>query len=556
MPNILTPVSLWSNFDTSLETLPESVSSSEHGEVVFERLKISGRQTENGRVKIAVAFAYNRQSLSSDAVLIFPDSNKTVDDSILEFFVNHGYCALMVDYRGKWKDCDFYTEYPEDVAYANTAECGRRKDYVDDSADKTSWYEWVAVGLYASKYLSERIKGDKIAVVGVHDGGEIAWQLGVAGNFKCIVPVRAVGWRAYRGIHKYSPEELNLDEERYRFIAGIDSQSYAPNVKCPVLMLCALYDREVDYDRAFDTFSRINSDYISESSIAYSVKCGAGIDSYGVADMFLFLDKNLKNRQVFIPKPPVIAVEADENSNLVARTKFDNLGVVANSRLYLAEDSVDSSLRDWTVCREMGKSDTDFLYFLDVYEKTGTIFALNRVKYSNGFTVWSKMAVKKLSGRFRNNRCKCRVLYTDNDGAGNFFIEAKDGGVGGVFFPDDSVLPRVVTKVKGVKGLYSEYGLSSLRLNNPGFTPSANNLLSLDIFCDENAEFVFTVTDVRSEEEFINTLNIIGGVWQTVILDGKAFKSASGTTLSNFEGDYKITFNCPVGFAINNIMWL
>ena len=91
--------------------------------------------------------------------------------------MSRGYSALMVDYRGEWENSEFFTKYPEDISYANTAKCGRTKDYVDDSADKTCWYEWVAVGLFAIKYLRERVQSDKIAVVGIRDGGEIAWKL-------------------------------------------------------------------------------------------------------------------------------------------------------------------------------------------------------------------------------------------------------------------------------------------------------------------------------------------------------------------------------------------
>ena len=51
--------------------------------------------------------------MSQEAVLILPDSNKTVDSQMLEFFVSRGYSALMVDYRGEWENSEFFTKYPE-----------------------------------------------------------------------------------------------------------------------------------------------------------------------------------------------------------------------------------------------------------------------------------------------------------------------------------------------------------------------------------------------------------------------------------------------------------
>ena len=227
MPKILTPLSLFNNLDVSLPTFPVILSSKQTDDVRIEYMNFSGRETGCGRVQIAAAFAYDVQSPAAGTVLIFPDSTDTIDEEVLRFFVTCGYTALMVDYRGEWKDTVFSTRYPSNVSYANTAKCGRQKDYVDDSADKTSWFEWVGIGLYARKFIQERTGSRNIAVVGIRDGGEIAWKLGVAGEFSCIIPVCAAGWKAYNGISKYLNEDPDLDEERYRFIAGIDSQAYA-----------------------------------------------------------------------------------------------------------------------------------------------------------------------------------------------------------------------------------------------------------------------------------------------------------------------------------------
>lgn len=558
MPKILTPLSLFKDFDVSLPTFPVTLSSNQIDDMRIEHVNISGRETGCGRVQIAASFAYDVQSPAAGTVLIFPDSTETIDEEILKFFVSHGYTALMVDYRGEWKDATFVTRYPGNVAYANTAKCGRQKDYVDDSADKTCWYEWVGIGLYARKYITERTGSDKIAVVGLRDGGEIAWKLGVAGDFSCIIPVCAAGWKAYHGIGKYSNDDPELDEERYRFIAGIDSQAYAPHVKCPVLMLCSTNDKRFDYDRAYDTFSRINQEHIKESALSFSLKSSSNIGAKSIADMFLILDKNLKNRQVFIPTPPEITVLTDERQNLIARVKFDGKGIAESCRLYLAEDSIDAALREWCVCPEKGrKSESVFEYYLNVYEKTTTIFVLCSVKYLNGFTVWSKMNVKKLKGLFRNTKCKCRVLFNDKDVADDFSVaDTKSHSVGGIFFPNEEILPRLVTKSRCVKGLYSPCGLSTFRTSNPRFAPSNNSVLSLDFFSDETSKLTLTFTDIASGEEYVYVVGVIGGAWQTVTTESKNFKTANGVPLAAFTGDMQFTLTCPVGYAVNNIMWL
>ena len=555
MPNILTPVSLWNNFDCSLDLQSEKVFDGVYNGLHIERVTFLGRDTGAGRVKIAAAFAGDAASSVNGTVLILPDSKDTIDLELLKFFVKHGYSALMVDYRGEYGECEFYTRYPENVSYANTQSCGRFKDYVDDSADKTSWYEWVAVGLYARKYIAERTGSEDIAVLGIRDGGEIAWKLAVAGNFKCAIPVCAAGWKAYNGINKYSQKEVDMDEERYRFIAGVDSQAYAPYVKCPVLMLCSTNDELFEYDRAYDTFSRINPGFIKESAIAYSMQCHAVIGPTGVNDMFLFLDKNLKNRQVFIPKPVELTVELDEDSNLIARASVDDHGVVEFCQMYLAEDCIDSALREWSLCPV--KDESTHEYFLNIYEKVSTIFVLCRVKYVNGFTVWSKMAVKKISGKFRNMQTKYRVIYSDKNGVDGFSVaEPSSYAIGGMFLADENIMPQLVTKAKGICGVYSKLGLTTYRMGNPQFAANSTNVLSLDLFCDNNSQITLTIKNLATGDEYVCKTAVVGGAWQSAILESKSFKTAGGVPLTDFTGDLKFTVNCGEGFAVNNIMWL
>lgn len=558
MANILTPLSLWGQFDDSLPTNAEIISATETDGVVIERVSFLGRNTDDGRVKIAAAFAYDSVSPALETVIVFSDSVDTIDEGVLKLFVSRGYSALMVDYRGKWKDCDFFTQYPECIGYANTRMCGRYKDFVDESADVTSWYEWVAVGIYACKYVRERTGGSGIAVVGMHDGGEIAWKVGAAVKLSCIIPACAAGWKAYAGVSKYLNEEPQLDSERYRFIAGIDSQAYAPYVKCPVLMLCSTNDERFDYDRAYDTFSRINPEFSEQSAISYSVRCNSGIGEKSVNDMFMFLDKYLKKRQVFIPKPAEVTVEMDKKANLVARVNFDDRGIVEKCNVYLAEDNIVSYLREWVKCPFLEKISThEQVFGLNVYEKTSTVYVLCYVTYSNGFTVWSKMAVKKLSGKFRNMQTRCRVMYTNTDGTAGFCIASpKEKGIGGVFFPDSSKLPSLVTKAKGIKGLYCDGGLSTYRMNTPRYAPLTGSMLSLDVFCDGDAAFTVTVTELSTREDYVYTANLAGGVWQKLVLECKNLKTEGGMPLAAFTPNMKLTVNSEEKFAINNAMWL
>ncbi|MDE7182603.1 MAG: hypothetical protein K2O41_06225 [Clostridia bacterium] len=558
MPNIITPTTLCDNFDDSLDltaiTLKETVSDG----VKLESVSFLGRETGDGRVKIFGVFASDEKAPAAETVLILPDSTDGIDTDLLKLFVKRGYSAFMVDYRGEWEDTEFCTLYPSVIDYANASRCGRRKDFVDDSADKTCWFEWVAVGIYAQKYIKERTLSNDIAVLGIRDGGEVAWKLGVAKQFSCIVTACAAGWKAYSGMSKYKPVEQELDEERYRFIGGIDSQAYAPYVKSPVLMLCSTNDGRFDYDRAYDTFSRINHEFADDSVITYSVRCDASIDSKSTDDMFMFLNKHLKHRQVFIPKPAELNVTIDVDDNLIANLKFDSQGIVEDYGMFLAEDSIDSSVRDWTACEPKRKiSETEHEFFLDIYDKTSTIFVLGFARYTNGFTIWSKIAVKKISGSFRNTVGKCRVLYSSREGVEGFKVaDPRTQAHGGIFFTDDVMVPQLVTKAKGIKGIYSVCGLTTYRINNPKFAPVNGNVLKIDIFCDSTQEVLFSLDDVESGETYKYSQSVLGGVWQSILLKSKLFKTVNGVALDDYVRSLKFCITCEGEFAVNNVMWL
>ena len=518
MPNILTPVSLWKNFDDSLPADEQILIEKTDGGQKIQYLNFYGRETGAGRVKIYAAFMCDANAPSDDVVILLPDSVAGIDEKLMRFFVKRGYSVLMPDYRGEW-ECENFTVYPENISYANLKKCGKHKDFVEEDAVHTSWYEWVAVARYSYNYLKGREGVGKIGVVGIRDGGEIAWKLAASVELACMITVCAAGWKTYHGFCKFGSQEPVLDEERYRYIAGIDSQAYAPFVKCPVLMLCSTNDERFDYDRAYDTFSRINENYLALSVISYSVHCNGCIDVQGTKDMFLFLDRFVRERQVFLPKPATISVIADEEQNLVARAEFDEQGVPEEFGMYMAEDCIDPVMREWTPAPYKGGEGCARDFYLNIYEKTTVVFAFCYARYTNGFTVWSRMTVRKVSGKFKNMRKRCRVIYNAKSGADSLSIADRSFALAGIFLTSEAVLPQVVEKADGLKGAYSVCGLMTYRLNNPGYAPTEDAILKLDVICDNPADVIFEMQDVKSGENYACVHNIAGGIWQSLLLE-------------------------------------
>lgn len=557
MANILTPAALWGNFNADLDVLPVTLGERTEDGVKYDTVKFSGRDTGMGRVSVFGVLASDEKNPSERCILVLCDSKDKVDEKLLCYLVKNGYSALCVDYAGIKEDTDRFTEYPANVEYANLSKCGRHKDYADDSADKTCWYEWVAVGIYAHKYLSEKFHTENIGLLGIADGGEIAWKLAYAAKFSCLVTVNACGWLAYKGFAKFEGKEPQFDDERYRFVAGIDSQSYAPYVKCPVLILCSACNPDFDCDRAYDTFSRINPEYATKSFISYSVNSGSQINYGATSDMFKFFAINLNGNERFIPRPAKISVSSDEEQNLVCRVICDNSLLVEKCEVFFATDNYDYVTREWCPAplkKVINANESE--HFLNVYEKASLLFVVCNVTYSGGFTVWSKIAVKKISGKFRNSRAKSKIIYNNKFGAECFVVnDDATNAVSGVFLPDNEAFPALI-EMNGLSGVYSKYGLKTNRIKSAQFLPSQDSILKFDITA-ENNEVVEVMLKSRTDGNIYSVkLNVVGGVWQSQMLSAKMLKNQNGVSLVSYTQCDTLIIVCSGKYALNNLIWL
>ena len=176
---ILTPITLWNDFNDSLPVNEQIVDEWTEEKSVFRKVRLSGRSVGASRVNIFALFGMPSEGNSIPALLILPDCDHTADIALIRRFVQKGYAVLMPDYRGEFSESEGkeYTVYPEEIAYANYERAGRHLDFAEPSAVETSWYEWVAVARYCVRYLRANAQISKIGVIGLKAGGDIAWQL-------------------------------------------------------------------------------------------------------------------------------------------------------------------------------------------------------------------------------------------------------------------------------------------------------------------------------------------------------------------------------------------
>ena len=564
---ILSAVALWKKYNTDSPLREREWGLEIRNRHVYTHVQFSGHCVEDGETRIYARFGEPFGTGKKPAVLFLPDVGESCDEELMGYFIDRGYAVLVPDYCacGGEEGSEFCTTFPPSLAYANFKTAKGVYDLKNLETEKTAWFEWTYVALYAIKYLQSRRDIGNIGVVGVRKGGEIAWQTMLSPDVKCGVPINAVGWRSFLNIPKFNVNEATRfsDEER-QYIAGIEAQSYAPYVQCPVLMLCALRDHEFDCDRAYDTYSRIGNE--DGNALLYSLDTGACIGPNGLTDMDLFLEKNLKGREIYLPATLNVVVEQD-GDELDVRVECDKEGILEETGVFYAESKVTtkSPYRDWhRIFKAPGRTVKDGVAHCRIKPFSGADagYVYAYAKYINGFRVTSKIVCKRLANP-NPNAVRSHHLFGGTEMDCFSIAEYQESAIGGIFLEKEAI-PKTVLGYGGIHGAYSVGGIRTYKISSPRYVPEENAFLSFDVYSKttQDIQVSIEVANVETEEErYVCEVEVKGGgKWKRIILKPVHFKGEKcGYTLENFYHGSALVFNCAgeeKEFSVTNIIWL
>lgn len=556
---ILSPVMLWQDFDAN-EPLRESKTGEEvYGDVVYSDIYFSGRRTSSGNVRVYGVLARSKTAAKKSqkgAILILPDLCDTVNLEVINIYVNQGYTVLMVDYRGEWPGCENYTKYPDCISYANYKNVLDRVDSVPTNAKQTCWYEWVAVAKYAVSFLSSQLDIDTIGVLGLRNGANVGWILcGTDARVSCFVPLFGAGWRGYKGVYKNAEGDLIPDDEKLKFLAGIDAHAYAQYVKCPVLYMTATNSPDFDFDRATDTLYRISPETKCYANFTPTLRDVLNRESRRNID--LFFAKNLLNFKAVFPEEPVLtAMVEDGVVSCELELDYSDIKRPKNITVYIAEDGEDPSTREWktaTMLKGVREDKKSFTYTISGNCSFITMFAV--VEYRSGVTLSSKVVSKKTVNQAARPQ---KLLYSTKDKLGTFTLyNMRDRALGGIFFEKTDGL-NYVEGGSNISGIYSPYGLISYKLNNRTVSLNDGSILFLDVYCEEFTRLKLVLMSKKGSEEsedYVATVDIKGGsIWQKISVKANDFKSDLRVSIKDYSAVYALRLETETTCVFNNLL--
>lgn len=558
-PIILSPVMLWENFDATLPLKESNIGEEVYGDVVYRDMYFSGRETGEGRVRIFGVYAKSKSTgkkSNKGAILILPDISETVDYDVINVYVSQGYSVLMVDYRGRWENTENYTKYPDSISYANYLDSCENQDSVSETAKETCWYEWASVAKYAVSFLKSRLEVEKIGVLGIRNGANIGWMLcGTDARVDCFVPLFGAGWRGYRGVYKNGDEELRADDDKLRFLAGVDAHAYAQYVKCPTFYMTATNSPDFDFDRSVDTMIRISENVVNYTNYTpcfhdvLNKNCRRNVD--------LFFAKYLLDFKLLFPEEPVLTcmVEGD-TVTCDLELDFSDLKRPKTISVYVAEGGVNPANRDWQTAKMLKGLREDKKSF--TYKITGncefvTLYAV--VEYRSGVTLSSKALCKKVS-----NACPFpqKLLYSSKDKLASFTAyNLKNKATAGLYFQETDEL-SYSQGANGISGISSPYGIVSYRMNNQNVAITSNSLVLVDVYTEEFTSLKITLmveTSLIETTDYSYTVDLRGGpIWQNVSVKASEFKNSSRFSIKDFTKVVGIRFESENNCIYNNIL--
>lgn len=589
---IVSPLMLWKKFDLTqeLHAAARETGASEAGFPVWD-VYFDGHLLDDGeRVRVFARFSRPKGGEKVPAIVLLPDACEDGKD-LSDYFVSRGYAVIVPDYCGKRVAnageesgvCDAkeraeenetqsteenamrYTRYPSAVSYAEYENADTLDRLTGNSAEESCWAEWAYVALYAAEYLKSREDVAKIAVAGVRLGGEIAWMTLLSPDISCGVAINAIGWRSHLSSPKFGGDPLDStgeDAEAVRaFIAGVEAESYAPFVHCPVLMCCATEDSFFDCDRAYDTFVRLGN--ADGSAIVYSSDSGGCIDPSALVSLDLFFERHLKGRQIFIPKPVDLTVSEGANGAIEIRAQADEDALVKNISVYYAEgrSGQKSSRRAWQKIKRSLETEIKgnrVECVCQPFAGAEYAFCYASAEFINGFKTVSPVIGKKLSEKSAS-AVRSRVISSGEKE--DFSVaDCKNNSVGGIFL-EKEIMPETASGYGGIAGVCSPAGIRTYRIGSPRFCSEEGAALKADAYSREDTSVKITVETEEDDGAYSAAFAIKGGgKWKRLILRAEEFKKqTTGEPLKSFCSGVALVVRSEEGkepVLITNLLWL
>ena len=251
----------------------------------------------------------------------------------------------------------------------------------------------------------------------------------------------------------------------------------------------------------------------------------------------------------------------DGEDELKVRCNYDVEGDPIECGIFYSEKTDSFRARDWTrvlgTLREM--KDSSVVFPLEVYERSQKVLVYTFVRYSNGFSVTSKIQEVTLKKPYRNARLKSRILYSGAEGvAGVACFRRRASSVADCFTDGTRADVKLLEGYGGIVGVNTANGVISYRVSEPRFQPAEGACFQFDAYCAQGGALnVVFYMDADELKGFSCSVEVpAGGKWKNFLFRSTDFKSETGASLPDFSQAVSVVFLGEGDVLVNNLKWL
>ncbi len=544
---ILTPNQLWADYNPDSTTLQIAFQEyKDLGEFYSIKGYFNGDTYADGTIRIFFHGFLPKIKCKKMVIIADGHAGKLLE-SDLSSIVKHEFGVLYFDYRGDMQNDLPHTIYPPSVDYANLLHAGKHLDYAIPTAKDTCVFVWTKVCRRVISLAQQLIGKDSlIYILGLRRGADIAWQTAATDSrVNGLIAVFNAGWKEYANFHKFSEKDIELTDERERWLTGCASQTYAKLVKCPTLFVGTTNCDLTPVDRLENTLNIV----AEKASVTKCICAGLTSNIYQSAVMLVPEWLERTSFKAPMPKTPLLDIGVVDKKFIV-KVECDKEEPIEENCAYYCYDELNPRLRNWRklTLDEKGKGE------IPVYEHTKYIFVYANTLFQNGFCMSSLPQCFEIEDEeidFAPFK-KSQIIYERKNGTKAWLEESKENEI--------AEYPSLQAGAFDILGVTASKGnLVTYSIGDNKYPADENNLFQFDCYCQEERELEVELTVQENDKTTIYTTTVqLNGSeqWQKHPIELQSFKTADMMAMKSWRGIKKLAFKDIGGVLINNILWV
>ncbi len=549
--NILSPTSLWADYDTDAVKLKANFLKYETDEknvVNFEAYLSCDTNTEKETPLVYCNGKIPKDNYKNATILYINGYTTFQQKELSDSFIPKGYGVISFDYLGI-SDKPKYTVYPKSLDFANFAHSKHHLDSYVESPKDSCVYVWSKICRNVITFIKKLLGDDnKIYLRSSMEGGNILWQVaGMDKRVDGIITTNNAGWTEFKGLFRFSgsADEFDFREDKLQWISACTPQAYAKFVTCPVLYLSGTNTNLTSVDRVEKTLDLTMNN--GNNRVCLCANLSNTINNNARNTTASWLDNVYHGKNM--PKSPTLSFEVSDGKAL-AKMGYDDSCEIDTLTVFYSYNEINSEFRHWN--RVLISSGNPIA---EIPARIGDtkIFAYSAVRYKDGqyFTSLPQMLnLEKVKVNMISPK-RTRIIYERKQGLN---VWAVDNITGASDMPELKIGACDIFGVTAGKGNLSTYYIS-----DKNFERKETSILQFDCYSESDRTLVVELsveTDDFSYESYRVSVKVTGGEWQKIALSHTDFKTKDRVALKDWNRVKKLSYIDIDNTLINNILWI